>query len=110
MFKQIQKVKFLLLQLGLDLCIRKMDDSTKRLLQRIIKRIPFEMLETTLEKWERLTEAQRNSLDFTRSKWALTERLLAICEVCCNSSLQNEYVELCNVCLSGYLFVNSTFT
>ncbi|XP_028257993.1 centromere protein N [Parambassis ranga] len=57
-----------------------MDDSIKRLLQRIIKRIPFEMLETTLEKWGRLTEAQRNSLDFTQSKWALTERLLAICE------------------------------
>ncbi|KAG7230215.1 hypothetical protein INR49_012348 [Caranx melampygus] len=57
-----------------------MDDSAKRLLQRLVRRIPTQLLQTTLEKWSRLTEAQRQSMDFTEPKWALTERLLAICE------------------------------
>ncbi|XP_039986893.1 centromere protein N [Xiphias gladius] len=57
-----------------------MDDSTRRLLQRLIRRIPTQMLKTTLDKWGRLTVAQRQSVDFTQSKWALTEKLLAICE------------------------------
>ncbi|GLD58377.1 centromere protein N [Lates japonicus] len=57
-----------------------MDDSAKRLLQRFMRRIPTQMLKTTLEKWSRLTVAQRKSLDFTQSKWALTEALLDICE------------------------------
>lgn len=59
-----------------------MDDSTKRLLQRLIRRIPAQTLRTTLEKWGRLTAAQQRSMDFTQPKWALSEKLLAICEVC----------------------------
>lgn len=58
-----------------------MDDSAKRLLQRLMRRIPTQLLHTTLDKWSRLTAAQRQSMDFTEPKWALTEKLLAICEV-----------------------------
>ncbi|XP_031169991.1 centromere protein N [Sander lucioperca] len=57
-----------------------MDESTKRLLQRLMRRIPTQMLRTTLDKWGRLTGEQLQSMDFTQSKWALTEKLLAICE------------------------------
>ncbi|XP_035507950.1 centromere protein N [Morone saxatilis] len=57
-----------------------MDDATKRLLQRLVRRIPTQLLRTTLDKWGRLTAAQRQSIDFTQPKWALTERLLAVCE------------------------------
>ncbi|XP_068438290.1 centromere protein N isoform X2 [Clinocottus analis] len=57
-----------------------MDDSTKRLLQRLMKRMPAQMLQTTLDKWGRLTGDQQRSMDFTQSKSALTEKLLAICE------------------------------
>lgn len=57
-----------------------MDDSARRLLQRLVRRIPAQMLKPTLEKWDRLTAAQRQSVDFTESKWSLTEKLLAICE------------------------------
>lgn len=60
-----------------------MDDSMKRLLQRLIRRIPAHMLRTTLDKWGRLSGAQQRSLDFTQPKWVLTEKLLAMCEVCC---------------------------
>ncbi|CAN9507002.1 unnamed protein product [Ophioblennius macclurei] len=38
------------------------------------------MLRVTLEKWERLSEAQRRSLELSKTKWALTEKLLTICE------------------------------
>lgn len=58
-----------------------MDDSDKRFLQRLMRRIPTQLLQTTLDKWSRLTAAQRQSMDFTEPKWALTEQLLAICEV-----------------------------
>ncbi|XP_010740018.3 centromere protein N [Larimichthys crocea] len=57
-----------------------MDDSTRRLLQRLIRRIPAQMLKTTLDKWGRLTAAQKQSMDFTEPKCAFTERLLDICE------------------------------
>uniref|UniRef100_I3JDW2 Centromere protein N n=2 Tax=Oreochromis niloticus TaxID=8128 RepID=I3JDW2_ORENI len=57
-----------------------MDNTAKRLLQRLVRRIPSQMLKTTLDKWSRLTAAQRQSMDYTESKWALTEKLLAICE------------------------------
>ncbi|XP_022600571.1 centromere protein N [Seriola dumerili] len=57
-----------------------MDNSTRRLLQRLMRRIPTPLLKTTLEKWGRLTVAQRQSMDFTQPKWAVTEKLLAICE------------------------------
>ncbi|XP_051236487.1 centromere protein N [Dicentrarchus labrax] len=57
-----------------------MDDATKRLLQRLVRRIPTQILRTTLDKWGRLTAAQKQSIDFTQPKWALTERLLAVCE------------------------------
>lgn len=69
-----------------------MDDSTKRLLQRLMRRIPTQMLRTTLEKWGRLTVAQQQSVDFTQPKWVLTERLLAFCEVC---GLFLKYKRLC---------------
>ncbi|XP_044203579.1 centromere protein N [Thunnus albacares] len=57
-----------------------MDDSTKRLLQRLMRRIPSQMLKITLDKWGRLTAAQQQSMDFTQPKWVLTEKLLGICE------------------------------
>ncbi|XP_075966271.1 centromere protein N [Anarhichas minor] len=57
-----------------------MDDSTKRVLQRTIRRIPSYMLKTTLEKWGRLTAEQQQSIHCIQSKWAITEALLTICE------------------------------
>ncbi|KAM8893778.1 centromere protein N [Spinachia spinachia] len=57
-----------------------MDESAKRLLQRLMRRIPTQTLPGALEKWARLTTDQQKSMDFTQSKWALTEKLLAICE------------------------------
>ncbi|XP_059208783.1 centromere protein N [Centropristis striata] len=57
-----------------------MDDSSKRLLQRLMRRIPTQLLRTTLEKWGRLTREQLTSMDFIQSKWALTEKLLDICQ------------------------------
>ncbi|XP_034418899.1 centromere protein N [Cyclopterus lumpus] len=57
-----------------------MDDTTKRLVQRLVKRIPAQMLRTTLDKWDRLTGEQKKSMDFTQSKWALTEKMLDLCE------------------------------
>lgn len=59
-----------------------MDDSAKRLLQRVVRRIPAQMLKATLAKWERLTAEQRKSIDFTQSKWTITQELVALCEVC----------------------------
>ncbi|XP_070690680.1 centromere protein N [Pempheris klunzingeri] len=56
-----------------------MDECTKRLLQRLIRRIPTQMLRTTLEKWGRLTAAQQRSVDFTQPKLMLTEKLLTMC-------------------------------
>ncbi|XP_029354639.1 centromere protein N [Echeneis naucrates] len=57
-----------------------MDESIKRTMQRLVRRIPNQLLKPTLDKWGRLTAAQKQSLDFTQPKWALTERLLALCE------------------------------
>ncbi|KAL6113195.1 cenpn [Pungitius sinensis] len=57
-----------------------MDESAKRLLQRLMRRIPTTTLRSALEKWGRLTTEQLKSMDFTQSKWALTEKLLSICE------------------------------
>ncbi|KAM7423999.1 hypothetical protein PAMA_000384 [Pampus argenteus] len=57
-----------------------MDDPMKRLLQRLIRRIPSQMLKITLDKWGRLTAAQQRSMDFTQPKRVLTEKLLSICE------------------------------
>ncbi|XP_029281365.1 centromere protein N isoform X2 [Cottoperca gobio] len=57
-----------------------MDTSNKRLIQRLMSRIPIKMLRTTLGKWGRLTEVQLKSMNLTQSKWALTEKLIAICE------------------------------
>lgn len=57
-----------------------MDDSAKRLLQRVVRRIPTQMLKTTLAKWERLTADQQKSIDFTQSKWTITQELVALCE------------------------------
>uniref|UniRef100_A0A3Q3IHH9 Centromere protein N n=1 Tax=Monopterus albus TaxID=43700 RepID=A0A3Q3IHH9_MONAL len=55
-----------------------MGDATKRLLQRLIRRTRIQMLKTTLEKWDRLTLAQRQSMVFIQSKSAITEKLLSI--------------------------------
>lgn len=60
-----------------------MDNFNRRLLQRVIRRIPAQMLRTTLEKWGRLTPSQRQSMDLPQPKWVLTERLVDIYEVCC---------------------------
>ncbi|KAM3625998.1 uncharacterized protein V6R79_020963 [Siganus canaliculatus] len=57
-----------------------MDNIAKQILQRLIRRIPAQMLETTLDKWGRLSSTQQQCLDFTEPKWALTEKLLSICE------------------------------
>ncbi|KAF3832556.1 hypothetical protein F7725_026221 [Dissostichus mawsoni] len=57
-----------------------MDESKKRLVQRLMRRIPTKRLKTTLEKWGRLTGKQQRAMDSIHSKWALTESLLAICE------------------------------
>ncbi|RVE74558.1 hypothetical protein OJAV_G00023750 [Oryzias javanicus] len=57
-----------------------MNDSSKLLLQRIVRRIPVQMLKATLDKWGRLTVEQRQAIDFTQSKWALTQKLLSFCE------------------------------
>ncbi|KAM4743980.1 centromere protein N [Anableps anableps] len=57
-----------------------MDDSAKRLLQRLVRRIPAQMLKVTLDKWDRLTAKQRKSVDFTQSKWAISQELVALCE------------------------------
>lgn len=57
-----------------------MGDTPRRLLQRLIRRIPTQELKPTLEKWGRLSQAQLQSIDFTQSKWALTENLGNICE------------------------------
>ncbi|XP_005805033.1 centromere protein N isoform X1 [Xiphophorus maculatus] len=57
-----------------------MDNSAKHLLQRLVRRIPASMLKSTLDKWERLTAEKRKSLDFTQSKWIITQELVALCE------------------------------
>uniref|UniRef100_A0A3B5LU07 Centromere protein N n=1 Tax=Xiphophorus couchianus TaxID=32473 RepID=A0A3B5LU07_9TELE len=57
-----------------------MDNSAKHLLQRLVRRIPVSMLKSTLDKWERLTAEKRKSLDFTQSKWIITQELVALCE------------------------------
>uniref|UniRef100_A0A3B5LX69 Centromere protein N n=1 Tax=Xiphophorus couchianus TaxID=32473 RepID=A0A3B5LX69_9TELE len=55
-----------------------MDNSAKHLLQRLVRRIPVSMLKSTLDKWERLTAEKRKSLDFTQSKWIITQELVAL--------------------------------
>nr|XP_046205182.1 centromere protein N-like [Oncorhynchus gorbuscha] len=57
-----------------------MDDSTKRILQRLVRRIPYQMLQKMLGKWAHLSREDLQSLDFTQPKWVLTEHLLALCE------------------------------
>lgn len=58
-----------------------MDDSVKSLLRRLIRRIPGQLMKVTLEKWGRLSAEQQQTIDFSQSKWMLTENLLALCEV-----------------------------
>ncbi|XP_028999887.1 centromere protein N [Betta splendens] len=57
-----------------------MDDFGRRLLQRLVRRTPAQALKATLGKWERLTVAQRQSVDFTQPKVAVMEQLVAIFE------------------------------
>lgn len=83
---------------------RTMDDSTKRLLQRLVRRIPAQTLPSTLEKWGRLTATQRESIDFTQPKWTLAERLLDICEVCCLFVCVSEHKYASNY-LTSYTFL-----
>lgn len=70
-----------------------MDSLNKRLLQKTMRRIPLQMLRTTLEKWGRLTAQQQQSMDFTQTKLTLTEHLLDIFEVCgvFNSTMSTKY-------------------
>ncbi|KAG7272085.1 hypothetical protein CRUP_002902, partial [Coryphaenoides rupestris] len=56
-----------------------MDDLARSLLQRLIRRIPRQVLKTTLSKWARLSLQQEESLDFTQPKFVLMEHLLALC-------------------------------
>uniref|UniRef100_A0A3B3V499 Centromere protein N n=1 Tax=Poecilia latipinna TaxID=48699 RepID=A0A3B3V499_9TELE len=55
-----------------------MDNLAKHLLQRLMRRIPASMLKSTLDKWGRLTAEKRKSLDFTQSKWTITQELVAL--------------------------------
>ncbi|XP_068597967.1 centromere protein N [Brachionichthys hirsutus] len=57
-----------------------MDDSVKRLLQRLVRRIPAQMLRATFEKWGRLTASQQRTVNASQPKWALAEALLEIGE------------------------------
>ncbi|XP_053722119.1 centromere protein N [Synchiropus splendidus] len=57
-----------------------MGDSMKRLLQRIVRRMPTQNIQAALDKWGRLTAAQMQSLDFTRTKLMLSAQLLSMCE------------------------------
>ncbi|KAL1007346.1 hypothetical protein UPYG_G00085310 [Umbra pygmaea] len=56
-----------------------MDDSTKFILKRLIRRIPLQMLQKTLSKWTYLRE-DLDSLDFKQSKYIFTECLLSLFE------------------------------
>ncbi|KAK0145823.1 Centromere protein N [Merluccius polli] len=57
-----------------------MEDRTRRMLQQLIRRIPTQMLKTSLSRWGRLDAEQWRSLDFTQRKVVWTESLLALCE------------------------------
>lgn len=57
-----------------------MNDMSSLLLQKLLRRIPSQLLRPTLEKWGRLKQAQLQSIDFTLSKSALVEKLLSIFE------------------------------
>ncbi|XP_010897620.1 centromere protein N [Esox lucius] len=57
-----------------------MDQSMKRTLQRLIRRIPFQLLKTTLSKWAHILEEDLLLLDFTQPKCLFTENLLSLCE------------------------------
>ncbi|KAJ7995036.1 hypothetical protein DPEC_G00255730 [Dallia pectoralis] len=57
-----------------------MDDSTKRVLVRLIRRIPSPMLKTSLCKWAHLSKEDLRLLDFTQPKCVITENLLSLCE------------------------------
>ncbi|XP_056463769.1 centromere protein N [Gadus chalcogrammus] len=57
-----------------------MDDLRRHLLKRLIRTMPTQTLKTTLRLWDRLSVEQQESLDFTKPKYVLTERLLDLCE------------------------------
>ncbi|XP_076014922.1 centromere protein N [Genypterus blacodes] len=57
-----------------------MEDTAKRLLRRLIRRSPAQQLRAALEKWSRLTAAQRREVEGAESKQELTERLMMIQE------------------------------
>ncbi|KAL4642079.1 centromere protein N [Arapaima gigas] len=57
-----------------------MEDLAKEVLTRIVRKIPVVKLRQVLGRWERLSERQLRSLDFTQPKWALCENLLSLCE------------------------------
>ncbi|XP_019751376.1 centromere protein N isoform X1 [Hippocampus comes] len=57
-----------------------MEDQMKSLLRQLVRRIPIRFLKVTLEKWGRLTVAQQQNIDFTQTKWALADELIAYSE------------------------------
>lgn len=67
-----------------------MDDTLKQLIRRLVRRIPANALQSTLQKWGRLTAQQCESIDFTQPKWTLVDKLLDICEVCSGVSKEEQ--------------------
>ncbi|KAM9826216.1 centromere protein N isoform X2 [Syngnathus typhle] len=57
-----------------------MENLMKHSLSQLVRRIPTKVLKVTLEKWGRLTSVQLQNIDFTLSKWALTDELITLCE------------------------------
>ena len=58
-----------------------MDESTIRILQKLIRQIPAQSLQTMLTKWAHFTRQQIMSLNFKLTKAVLTEDILVLCEV-----------------------------
>ncbi|XP_046898040.1 centromere protein N [Hypomesus transpacificus] len=57
-----------------------MDESTIRILQKLIRQIPAQSLQTMLTKWAHFTRQQIMSLNFKLTKAVLTEDILVLCE------------------------------
>ncbi|XP_062860550.1 centromere protein N [Trichomycterus rosablanca] len=57
-----------------------MEDQARAILQRIIKKIPMKKIQSVLSSWERLSDEQLHSLDYTQPKWLFLENLISTCE------------------------------
>ncbi|XP_067105654.1 centromere protein N [Osmerus mordax] len=57
-----------------------MDESTIRILQKLIRQIPAQSLQTMLTKWAHFSRQQIMSLNFKLTKAVLTEDILVLCE------------------------------